>query len=193
MRRWSKLLARAEEQDGQAPAAEPEDGEAALIAMADGDGRYLLTLAEKLFAIGPAKTRSTPTACGQALQKRAPAYDKDREEHYNLISALHKSDARLRSGRGALLAGAHARGRRGPAVPRPPPDPRGQRGHRRGRSHGLMICNEAAKDTYDFLGSPEGELALAQAVRPSGHRAQVERGLRGLRRGAKPRRARPAR
>src|SRR5258707_7570914 len=61
-----------------------------MIAMADGDGRYLLSLAETLFNIGVA-TALTPAQLGQVLQKRSLAYDKDREEHYNVISALHKS------------------------------------------------------------------------------------------------------
>jgi replication-associated recombination protein RarA len=66
------------------------DARSTLIAMADGDGRYLLTLTETLLAIGT-DTPLNPTQLGQFLQKRRPAYDKNREEHYNLISALHKS------------------------------------------------------------------------------------------------------
>ena len=58
--------------------------------MADGDGRYVLTLAETLFAIAEDEPLDTQALAG-VLQRRAPAYDKDREEHYNLISALHKS------------------------------------------------------------------------------------------------------
>ena len=71
-------------------AADQTRTRATLIAMADGDGRYLLTLAEALFIQNPPEPLD-PVALGQALQKRSPAYDKDREEHYNLISALHKS------------------------------------------------------------------------------------------------------
>src|SRR5258707_14167816 len=83
------LLEKAEAFEGRPLPLEPE-ARAALSALADGDGRYLLTLAEMLFNIGTAKPLSTKDL-GQVLQKRSPAYDKDREEHYNLISALHKS------------------------------------------------------------------------------------------------------
>ncbi|MCA3734135.1 MAG: replication-associated recombination protein A, partial [Phenylobacterium sp.] len=83
------LLGRAEAAEGRAL---PLTGAArsALVALADGDGRYLLTLAETLFGVGSA-TLLDPAALGRMLQKRSPAYDKDREGHYNLISALHKS------------------------------------------------------------------------------------------------------
>ncbi|MBN9319800.1 MAG: AAA family ATPase [Caulobacterales bacterium 68-7] len=134
----------------------------ALIAMADGDGRYLLTLAETLFNIGASKPM-TPAELGQVLQKRSPAYDKNREEHYNLISALHKSvrgsdpDAAL-YWLARMLAGGEdplflARRLVRMAV----------------EDIGLadpmaVVLANAAKDTYDFLGSPEGELALAQTV-----------------------------
>src|ERR1700742_4879057 len=84
-----ELIAKAEAFEGRALPLEPEAREA-LVALADGDGRYLLTLAETLFNIGSAKPLSIKEL-GQVLQKRSPAYDKDREEHYNLISALHKS------------------------------------------------------------------------------------------------------
>ncbi|MEM9939598.1 MAG: replication-associated recombination protein A [Pseudomonadota bacterium] len=62
-----------------------------LIAMADGDGRYLLNLMEQVFDLVSDGQRLEPKQLTDALQKRAPSYDKDREEHYNLISALHKS------------------------------------------------------------------------------------------------------
>ncbi len=137
-----------------------EDARAALVALADGDGRYLLTLAETLFNIGPSEPLSTADL-GRLLQKRSPAYDKDREEHYNLISALHKSIrgsdpdaalywlARMLSGgedplfiaRRLVRAASEDIGAADPMS--------------------LILAN-AAKDTYDFLGSPEGELALAQ-------------------------------
>lgn len=138
------------------------DARQALVALADGDGRYLLTLAETLFNIGSAKPLSVKEL-GQILQKRSPAYDKDREEHYNLISALHKSIrgsdpdaalywlARMLGGgedplfiaRRLIRAAAEDIGEADPIS--------------------LVLAN-AAKDTYDFLGSPEGEIALAQLV-----------------------------
>jgi putative ATPase len=153
------LLEKAEAFEGRPLPLEPEARQA-LTALADGDGRYLLTLAETLFNIGSARLLSTKDL-GQVLQKRSPAYDKDREEHYNLISALHKSIrgsdpdaalywlARMLSGgedplfvaRRLIRAAAEDIGEADPMS--------------------LVLAN-AAKDTYDFLGSPEGEIALAQ-------------------------------
>jgi putative ATPase len=155
------LLAKAEAHEDRELPLEPE-ARAALIALADGDGRYLLTLAETLFNIGSARPLSV-RELGQILQKRSPAYDKDREEHYNLISALHKSIrgsdpdaalywlARMLQGgedplfiaRRMIRAAAEDIGEADPMS--------------------LVLAN-AAKDTYDFLGSPEGEIALAQLV-----------------------------
>ena len=155
------LLKKAESFEGRPLPLEPE-ARAALSALADGDGRYLLTLAETLFNIGSAKPLSTKDL-GQVLQKRSPAYDKDREEHYNLISALHKSirgsdpDAAL-YWLARMLAGGEdplfiaRRLIRAAAEDIGEADPLS-----------LLVAN-AAKDTYDFLGSPEGEIALAQTV-----------------------------
>ncbi|HWU81026.1 MAG TPA: replication-associated recombination protein A, partial [Caulobacter sp.] len=84
-----QLLQRAEAAENR-PLPIDAEARSTLVAMADGDGRYLLTLAETLFSIGT-DSPLNPTQLGQFLQKRRPAYDKDREEHYNLISALHKS------------------------------------------------------------------------------------------------------
>jgi putative ATPase len=134
----------------------------ALMALADGDGRYLLTLAETLFNIGPAEPLST-AELSRLLQKRSPAYDKDREEHYNLISALHKSirgsdpDAALYWLARMLTGGEDPlfiarRLVRAASEDIGAADPMS-----------LVLAN-AVKDTYDFLGSPEGELALAQLV-----------------------------
>jgi len=153
------LLEKAEAFEGRKLPLEPE-ARAALSALADGDGRYLLTLAETLFNVGSARPLTTKDL-GQVLQKRSPAYDKDREEHYNLISALHKSIrgsdpdaalywlARMLTGgedplfiaRRLIRAAAEDIGEADPMS--------------------LVLAN-AAKDTYDFLGSPEGEIALAQ-------------------------------
>ncbi len=153
------LLARAEAFEGRRLPVTP-NARQTLTAMADGDGRYLLTLAEALFIQDPPEPLDT-AALGQALQKRSPAYDKDREEHYNLISALHKSIrgsdpdaalywlARMLDGgedplfvaRRLVRAAVEDIGEADPLS--------------------LLLAN-AAKDTYDFLGSPEGELALAQ-------------------------------
>ena len=155
------LLTKAETHEGRTLPLEAE-ARAALVALADGDGRYLLTLSETLFNIASAKPLSTKDL-GQVLQRRSPAYDKDREEHYNLISALHKSIrgsdpdaalywlARMLGGgedplflaRRLIRAAAEDIGEADPMS--------------------LVLAN-AAKDTYDFLGSPEGEIALAQLV-----------------------------
>ena len=59
--------------------------------MADGDGRYVLNMAEQIFALPPDTPPIDPAALADLLARRAALYDKDREEHYNLISALHKS------------------------------------------------------------------------------------------------------
>jgi len=155
------LLAKAEAFEGRPLPLEPE-ARGALVALADGDGRYLLTLAETLFNIGTGRPLTTKEL-GQVLQKRSPAYDKDREEHYNLISALHKSirgsdpDAAL-YWLARMLAGGEdplfiaRRLIRAAAEDIGEADPQS-----------LILAN-AAKDTYDFLGSPEGEIALAQVT-----------------------------
>jgi putative ATPase len=133
----------------------------ALIASADGDGRFLLNQAETLFAI-EIEEPLDPAALAALLHRRMAVYDKDREGHYNLISALHKavrgSDpqaalyylARMLEGGEQPLFLARRLVRMaiediGLADPQ-----------------ALVQCI-AAKDAYDFLGSPEGELALAQA------------------------------
>jgi putative ATPase len=155
------LLGKAEEFEGRALPLTPEAREA-LVALADGDGRYVLTLAETLFNIGSAKPLDTKEL-GQVLQKRAPAYDKDREEHYNLISALHKSirgsdpDAAL-YWLARMLAGGEDPLFIARRLVRAAVEDIGE-----ADPISLVIAN-AAKETYDFLGSPEGELALAQTV-----------------------------
>ncbi|MEL6663128.1 MAG: replication-associated recombination protein A [Pseudomonadota bacterium] len=156
------LLARAEAHLG-APLPLSDRARQSLIAMADGDGRYLLNLVEQLSLLTAGDKPLEPDDLSTLIQKRAPAYDKDREEHYNLISALHKAvrgsdpDASLYWFARMLEGGEDPRflARRlvrmasediGLADPT-----------------SLMIANEAAR-TYERLGSPEGELALAQAV-----------------------------
>ncbi len=139
-----------------------EEARIALCNLADGDGRYLLTLSEELISLHP-KAPLDAKALGELLQKRAPAYDKDREEHYNLISALHKSIrgsdpdaalywlARMVTGGEDLLFIAR-RLVRAAAEDVGLADPTA-----------LLICN-AAKDAVHFIGPPEAELHLAQAV-----------------------------
>ena len=138
------------------------DGREALIGFADGDGRYLLTLAEEIFAVAP-KAPLDKAGVAKLLQKRAPAYDKSRDEHYNIISALHKSmrgsdpDAALYWMARMLTGGEDPlyiarRLVRFASEDIGLADPTA-----------LMIANEAMA-TYRFLGSPEGELAIAHAV-----------------------------
>jgi putative ATPase len=154
------LLAKAEAYEKRPLPLTPAAREA-MIAMADGDGRYVLSLAETLFNIA-APEALTPQAMGEVLQRRSPAYDKDREEHYNLISALHKSvrgsdpDAAL-YWLARMLAGGEDPLFVARRLVRMAVEDIGE-----ADPLSLLIAT-AAKDAYDFLGSPEGELALAQA------------------------------
>ena len=155
-----QLLIRAEGSEDRRLPLTPEARQA-LLALADGDGRYLLTMAETLFAL-PDDPLDVQGLAG-TLQKRAPAYDKSREEHYNLISALHKSvrgsdpDAAL-YWLARMLNGGEDPLYLARRIVRMAVEDIGQ-----ADPLSLLVAN-AAKDTYDFLGSPEGELALAQAV-----------------------------
>lgn len=154
-----KLLDRAEELEGPLPLT-PEAREA-LVASADGDGRFLLNQAETLYN-AKIETPLDPAALGKFLQRRVAVYDKDREGHYNLISALHKSlrgsdpQAALYYLARMLVAGEEPlyvlrRLVRFASEDIGLADPQA-----------LVQCL-AAKDAYDFLGSPEGELAIVQA------------------------------
>ena len=157
-----KLLARAEAIEGRKL---PLDGDAraSLIRMADGDGRAALTLAEEVWRA--AREGETFDAAGlqEVVQRRAPIYDKKQDGHYNLISALHKSvrgsdaDAALYYLCRMLDAGEDPLylARR---VVRMAVEDIGL-----ADPQALVVAN-AAKDAYDFLGSPEGELAIAEAV-----------------------------
>ena len=133
-----------------------------MLALADGDGRYLLTMSEVLFDLTATEPLDVQALAG-ILQKRAPAYDKSREEHYNLISALHKSvrgsdpDAAL-YWLARMLNGGEDPLYLARRIVRMAVEDIGQ-----ADPLSILVAN-AAKDTYDFLGSPEGELALAQAV-----------------------------
>ena len=157
-----ELLAQRAEKEMDAPL--PLDGPAreALLEMADGDGRALLNLVEQVAAWGASKKIDTDTLT-KRLMRRATKYDKSGDEHYNLISALHKSvrgsdpDAALYWFARMLAGGEDPRflARRitrmavediGLA------DPQAQ-----------AVCIDSW-NTYERLGSPEGELALAQAV-----------------------------
>ena len=155
------LLVRAEGMEGRSLPLTPE-ARAALLAMADGDGRHVLTLAETLFAIGGAEPLDVPQL-DALLSRRSPAYDKSREEHYNLVSALHKSvrgsdpDAALywlarmlQGGEQPLFIARRLVRMASEDIGAADPT--------------ALLVATAAKDAYDFLGSPEGELALAHVV-----------------------------
>jgi putative ATPase len=139
-----------------------EDARASLRAMADGDGRYLLNLVEEIADMNPARPLDT-AALVAAVQKRAPLYDKSREEHFNIISALHKSvrgsdpDAAL-YWLARMLAGGESPLYIARRIVRMAVEDIGLADPE--AVHQAL----AAKDVYDFLGSPEGELALAQAI-----------------------------
>ena len=139
-----------------------EEARQTMRAMADGDGRYLLNLAEEVAALKTVKPMDS-AALVAAVQKRAPLYDKSREEHYNIISALHKSirgsdpDAAL-YWLARMLAGGEQPLYIARRLVRASVEDIGLADPQ------AVVQALAAKDVYDFLGSPEGELALVQCV-----------------------------
>jgi putative ATPase len=155
------LLERAEALEGR-PLPLTSEARSALIAMADGDGRYGLNLAEQAFSLPPETTLDTG-GLAALMQRRAPAYDKDREGHYGLVSALHKA-VRASDPDAALywLARMLDGGEEPLFIAR-------RLVRMASEDIGLadptaLMVTIAAKDAYDFLGSPEGELTLAHAV-----------------------------
>ncbi len=157
-----RLLARAEAEEGR-PLPLDAGARNALLGMADGDGRAILTLAEEIWRAARPGEVFDAAALSQVMQRRAPIYDKSQEGHYNLISALHKTirgsdpDAALYYFCRMVDGGEDPRflARRlvrmavediGLADPQ------------------ALIHARAAAETYEQLGSPEGELALANAV-----------------------------
>ena len=155
------LLVRAEAETGKPLPLEPE-ARLSLLGMADGDGRAVLTLAEEVWRAAREGEMFDVEALVKVVQRRAPVYDKGQDGHYNLISALHKSvrgsdpDAALYylarmfdAGEDPLFLGRRLVRMASEDIGLADPQ-------------ALVIAN-AAKDAYDFLGSPEGELALAQA------------------------------
>ncbi len=156
------LLARAEDIEGKKLPLDA-DARASLIRMSDGDGRAALTLAEEVWRAARAGETFDAAVLQEVVQRRAPIYDKKQDGHYNLISALHKSvrgsdaDAALYYLCRMLDAGEDPLylARR---VVRMAVEDIGL-----ADPQALVIAN-AAKDAYDFLGSPEGELAIVEAV-----------------------------
>ncbi len=160
-----QLMKRAEQEMGR-PLPLDEDARALLPTLADGDGRFLLGLVEAIFdhvKEGAQEGHLSSEQLMKLVQKRAPIYDQGREAHYNLISALHKSirgsdvDAAL-YWLARMLAGGEdpfyilRRMARAASEDVGMADPQ------------ALVQVLAAKDAYAFLGSPEGELAVAQAV-----------------------------
>ena len=157
-----QILTRAEEVTGKSLPLD-EEARASLVRMADGDGRAVLTLAEEVWRSAKPDEVFDAEQLQEIIQRRAPIYDKGQEGHYNLISALHKTirgsdpdaalyylarmldagEDRLFIARRLVRAAVEDIGMADPQA--------------------LVIAN-AAKDAFDFLGSPEGELALAQAA-----------------------------
>jgi putative ATPase len=155
-----ELVRRAEELESRTLPVTAEAREA-LIASADGDGRFLLNQVETLFSVELEQPLG-PSELSDLLHRRVPVYDKDREGHYNLISALHKSirgsdpQAALYYLARMLVAGEEPlyllrRLTRAAVEDIGLADP-----------NALLQC-VAAKEMYDFLGSPEGEIGIVQA------------------------------
>jgi putative ATPase len=158
-----ELLSRAEKEEGRPLPLDLEARET-LKAMADGDGRTMLNMAEELF--GSAAPGTAPlgrAALTELVQRRAPLYDKSRDGHYNLISALHKAvrgsdpDAAL-YWLARMLDGGEDRLYIARRLVRMAIEDIGLADPQ------AVVQALAAKDTFDFLGSPEGELGLAQTV-----------------------------
>jgi putative ATPase len=157
-----KLLARAEALEGRILPLDPV-ARAALVRMADGDGRAALSLAEEVWRAAKPDEIFDTAMLASIVQRRAPIYDKAQEGHYNLISALHKSvrgsdpDASLYY-LARLLDGGEDPLFIARRVVRMAVEDIGLADPQ------ALVVALAAKDAYDFLGSPEGELAIANAV-----------------------------
>lgn len=157
------LISRAEAEEGRSVPLD-DTARTALMSMADGDGRTIINLVEEVFAAVPeGATPIDRDGLVKLVQRRAPLYDKGRDGHYNLISALHKSvrgsdpDAAL-YWLCRMLEGGEDRLFIARRLVRMAVEDIGL------ADPNALIQTIAAKDTYDFLGSPEGELALAQAT-----------------------------
>ncbi len=175
-----KLLERVETHYGEALKLAP-DARATMRAMADGDGRYLLNLAEEVASLKIAKPLD-PAGLMAAVQRRMPLYDKSREEHYNIISALHKSirgsdpDAAL-----YWLARMLAGGRTA-ALYRPPAGARGGGRCRPGRSRG-GASGPGGEGRVRFPGFPGRRTGIGAMRALSGDRAEIQCRLCGAGRG----------
>ncbi|MBN9079163.1 MAG: AAA family ATPase [Rhizobiales bacterium 65-79] len=157
----ARLLSRAEETEGRALPLD-EEARAVLLRLADGDGRAALTLAEEVWRAAGEGEIFDADGLMRIVQRRAPVYDKSQDGHYNLISALHKAvrgsdpDAALYylarmfdAGENPLYIGRRLMRMAAEDIGLADPQ--------------ALVITNAAKDAYDYLGSPEGELALAEA------------------------------
>src|SRR6188508_1529649 len=157
-----KLLERAEKIENRLLPLDA-DARESLVRMADGDGRAVLTLAEEVWRAARKDETFDSAKLQEIVQRRAPIYDKSQDGHYNLISALHKSvpgsdpDASL-YWLARMLAGGEDPLYIARRLVRMAIEDIGL------ADPNALVQAIAAKDTYDFLGSPEGELALAQAT-----------------------------
>ena len=158
-----ELLERCEKEEGRALPLDPGARDA-LKSMADGDGRASINLADEVFLALPVGAAPIDRdGLVKLVQRRAPLYDKSEDSHYNLISALHKSvrgsdpDAAL-YWLARMLDGGEDRLFLARRLVRMAVEDIGLADPQ------ALVQTIAAKDTFDFLGSPEGELALAQAV-----------------------------
>ncbi len=177
-----ELIGRAEALEGR-PLPVVEEAVAPILAMADGDGRYLLNIVEQVYALAGPKSILSLAQVTSGLQKRAPAYDKTGDGHYNLISALHKSVrgsdpdaalywfARMIDGgedplylaRRLVRMASEDIGLADPTA--------------------LMVTSEAAR-AYERLGSARGRTCFGARCHPPGHGAEIQRGLCGVESGA---------
>ena len=155
------ILERAEQKEGFTLPLDA-DARSVIIGMADGDGRALLTLAEEVLRLVRSDEVLTAKTLETLLQRRAPLHDKDRDGHYNLISALHKAvrgsdpDAAL-YWLARMLAGGEQPLFLARRLIRMASEDIGMADPQ------ALVVTIAARDAYEMLGSPEGELALAQA------------------------------
>lgn len=156
-----QLLLKAEAEESK-PLPLDAQARAVLVRMADGDGRAALTLAEEVWRSARAGEIFDANGLQDVVQRRAPVYDKGQDGHYNLISALHKSvrgsdpDAALYylarmfdAGEDPLYIGRRLVRMASEDIGLADPQ--------------ALTIAIAAKDAYDYLGSPEGELAFAEA------------------------------
>ncbi|GGG03511.1 ATPase AAA [Rhodococcoides trifolii] len=156
------LVRRAEHAAGR-PLPVDADARAALSAMADGDGRYLLNMVEQLYSLPPSDAQLQVSGLAEVIQKRAPIYDKTQESHYNLISVLHKSMRGSDPDAALYWLARMLDGGEDPLYV--------VRRLVRFANEDIGLADPqavhqalAAWDVYERLGSPEGELAIAQAV-----------------------------